>query len=93
MSGGFQTAGGHVQRPWGQKAVGLQDAAGRTFSTAHGTVPGTGTLRTTPQQKGGGRERCWGRGSASPGGATGSHGGVRAEESGPVCLLCKGLGW
>lgn len=71
--GDLQTAGGHVQGPWGQKAAGLQGSVGCAPSAARGTVPRTGTLRTRTRQKGGGRERRWGQGSASPGRARGSH--------------------
>ena len=46
---------------------------------------------TTAERRGQGE--MLGSGQRFSWGVTGSHGGVRAEESGPVCLLCKGLGW
>lgn len=93
MSGGLLDSRRACAKALGAEGCGASGCSGCPTSTAHGAVSRMGILRATPQQKGGGRERCWGRGGASLGGRRAVTEGVRAEETGPVCLLHKGLGW
>lgn len=73
-------------RPWEQKAVGLQGCSRCPTSTAHGAVSRTDIGGDTTAERRGQGELAVGRASlgAQP---KGQSLGVRAEETGPVCLL------